>query len=115
MTPTRALSLVGVAKNVAERFLNDPENGHLDFFRNAREDVGMKCERNLELASLHEAIDVPVKGGAEAGFVQERGMKKVRGFANFLQDCAHGVAQFWSRPLASISIFTAVTCWARSS
>src|ERR1700722_1527722 len=49
----------------------------------------MKCERDLELASLHQAIDVPMKSGAKTRFVEQRRMQEVRGLSDLLEDCAH--------------------------
>lgn len=83
----------GVSIDVAERFLDDPEDGHLDIFGNTLEDVGNEREGNLELAALHETVNVPMKSCAETGFVEQGRMEKVRGLANFLEDGAHGIAE----------------------
>ena len=54
-----------MAIHVRESFLDDSEDGRLDFFRHPGKNVGMKAERDLELAALGKAVHVPVERGAD--------------------------------------------------
>src|ERR1700722_1176195 len=82
-----------MAIHVRESFLDDSEDGRLDFFRHPGKNVGMKGERDLELAALRQAVNVPVERGAQTCFVEQRRMEQVRGLADFLKDFAHSLAE----------------------
>ena len=83
---TRDLDLgaigLGVAVNVGEGFLNDAEQSDLDRAGEAAEVVG-EIHLNVHTAASSKALDVPLDGGRESGFVEQGRVEQVRDGAGF--------------------------------
>src|ERR1700688_1869451 len=62
--------------NIGKAFLHDAENGGFGLTRQAPEILG-EIQSNLDFAAQNKSVDIPAKGGGQAGFIQQRGMKQV--------------------------------------
>jgi hypothetical protein len=72
----------GVAVNIGQTFLDDAEDGEFQVVGQAVEFGDGKI--NLNRGALLQTLDIPSQSGAEAEFIEQRGMKQIRRGAKFL-------------------------------
>ena len=94
-----SVGAAGIAMDVGEAFLHDAEQRHLDFGGETAE-IGEMLTFELDAAALLKTFGVPADGGAETGFVEQRGMEQIGKRANFFADHANDLAAFVERFLA---------------